>query len=157
MRLSHRFRDVFMLSKMTKTMVLRSFLMAGAILSVAACQKKDGEAIVLSKEHIAAAEPKPSASASEVTLPPVHEMASDEIAVDGVVMKKRDRGTSRDPRAFQDEQWLVKVRVMGGGRIFNAPVDPRQFDKLKEGDRVRVRYSVGKYTDTVWGAEILTE
>jgi hypothetical protein len=155
--LSHRFRDVFMLSQITKTMVWRSFLMAGAILSVAACQKKDGDAVVLSKEHIAAAEPKPSQSASEVTPPPVREMARDEIAIDGVVMKARDRGTSRDPRAFQDEQWLVKVRVIGGGRTFNVPAEKRQFEKLKEGDRVHVKYSVGKYTDTVWGAEIVTE
>jgi hypothetical protein len=29
-----------------------------------------------------------------------------------------------------------------------------QFDKLKEGDRVRVRSQLGKYTKTVWGAEI---
>jgi hypothetical protein len=131
--------------------------MAAAITLVAGCQKKDGEAVVLSKEHIAAAEPKPSEPASELTPPPVREMARDEIAVDGVVMKARDRGTGRDPRAFQDEQWLVKVRVIGGGRTFNVPAEKRQFDKLKEGDRVNVRYSVGKYTDTVWGAEILAE
>jgi hypothetical protein len=28
------------------------------------------------------------------------------------------------------------------------------FDELKEGDRVQVRYRLGKYTKTVWGAEI---
>jgi hypothetical protein len=132
--------------------------MAAAGLLVTGCQKKEGEAVVLSKEHIAAAEPaKSSKSASEMTPPPVREMARDEIAVDGVVMKTRDRGTSRDPRAFQDEQWLVKVQVIGGGRTFNVPAERPQFDKLKEGDRVHVRYSVGKYTDTVWGAEIVTE
>ena len=145
-----------MLSQITKTIVWRGFLMAGVL--PLAGRKEEGEAIVLSKEHIAAAEsPKPSASASEVTPPPVREMARDEIAIDGVVMKARDRGTSRDPRAFQDEQWLVKVRVIDGGRIFNVPAEKSQFEKLKEGDRVYVRYSVGKYTNTVWGSEIRPE
>jgi hypothetical protein len=147
-----------MLSQITKTIVWRSFLMAGAILLVAGCQKKEGEAVVLSKEHIAAADPaKPSPSAGEVTPPPVREMARDEIAIDGVVMKARDRGTGRDLRAFQDEQWLVKVRVIDGGRIFNVPAEKGQFEKLKEGDRVEVTYRVGKYTDTVWSSEIRTK
>lgn len=147
-----------MLSQITKILACRSFLMTGAILLVTGCQKNEGEAVVLSKEHIAAAEPpKPSPSASEVTPPPVREMAPDEIAVDGLVMKARDRGTSRDPRAFQDEQWLVKVRVIDGGRIFNVPAEKGQFEKLKEGDHVQVRYRVGKYTDTVWSAEIRTK
>jgi hypothetical protein len=30
-----------------------------------------------------------------------------------------------------------------------------QFDKLKEGDRVKVRYRLGKYTKTVWAAELV--
>lgn len=84
-------------------------------------------------------------------------MARDEIAIDGVVMKARDRGTGRDPRAFQDEQWLVKVRVIDGGRIFNVPAEKGQFEKFKEGDRVQVRYRVGKYTNTVWSSEITTK
>jgi len=143
------------------TVLRRACFAIAAILLVAGCQKNEAEAVVQSKEHIAAAEAKPSetpAQASdEVTPAPVREMAPDEIAVDGVVMKARDRGSSRDPRAFQDEQWLVKVRVTSGGRTFNVPAEKRQFEKLKEGDRVRVRYSVGKYTDTVWGAEIMTK
>jgi hypothetical protein len=145
-----------MLSQITKTVARRTFLVVGAFLLLTGCQKKEGEAVVLSKEHIAAADPKPSASASETTPPPVREMARDEIAVDGVVMKARDRGTGRDPRAFQDEQWLVKVRVIDGGRIFNVPAEKGQFEKLKEGDRVQVRYRVGKYTETVWSSEIRT-
>jgi hypothetical protein len=64
------------------------------------------------------------------------------------------RGTSHDPRALQGEQWLVKVRMIDDGRMFNVQADQGQFDKLKAGDRVRVRYRIGKYTKTVWGAEI---
>jgi hypothetical protein len=40
------------------------------------------------------------------------------------------------------------------GRTLNVQADQGQFDKLKEGDRVRVRYRLGKYTKTVWDAEI---
>jgi len=64
------------------------------------------------------------------------------------------RGTSRDPRALQAEQWLVKVRMIADARTFNVPAEQKQFDKLKEGDRVKVRYRVGKYTNAVWAAEI---
>ena len=78
----------------------------------------------------------------------------DEITVDQSVMKPEERGTSRDPRALADEQWLVKVRMVENGRIFNVPATREQFEKLKEGDRARVKYRLGKYTGTVWAAEI---
>ena len=44
--------------------------------------------------------------------------------------------------------------MIDDGRTFNVQADQGQFDKLKEGDRVRVRYRIGKYTKTVWSAEI---
>jgi hypothetical protein len=69
-------------------------------------------------------------------------------------MKPEVRGTRRDPRALKDEQWLVKVRMINDGRTFNVQADQGQFDKLKEGDRVKVRYRLGKYTKTIWDAEI---
>ena len=81
-------------------------------------------------------------------------IGDDEITVDGYVMKPDVRGTSRDPRALKDEQWLVKVRMINDGRTFNVQADQGQFDKLKEGDRVKVRYRLGKYTKTIWDAEI---
>ena len=70
------------------------------------------------------------------------------------MMKPEVRGTSHDPRAFKDEQWLVKVRMVYDGRTFNVQAQQGQFDKLKEGDRVQVRYRLGKYTKTVRGAQI---
>jgi len=72
----------------------------------------------------------------------------------GYVMKPEARGTSRDPRALKDEQWLVKVRMSDNGRTFNVQADQGQFDKLKEGDRIQVKYRLGKYTKTVWEAQI---
>jgi hypothetical protein len=69
-------------------------------------------------------------------------------------MKPEVRGTSRDPRALKNEQWRVKIRTIYDGRTFNIQAEQGQFDKLKQGDRVRVRSQLGKYTKTVWGAEI---
>jgi hypothetical protein len=87
---------------------------------------------------------------------PTRELAPDEIVVGGVVMKARDRGTSHDPRALKNEQWIVRVRLVDGGRIFEVHADRTQFEKLKPDDLVHVRYQVGKYTGTVWGSELVT-
>lgn len=144
------------------------------------CWKKSGEAVVMEKEYIAAgeelktptpgtapspAEPgatpaNPEASPSEsgeteeyTTAKP---LAEDEIVVDGHVMKKDVRGTSKDPRAYPgQEQWRISVQMVEGGRAFTVRAEQRQFEKLKAGDRVKVRYREGKYTGTVWSAEIV--
>jgi hypothetical protein len=137
--------------------VLRLVLGFLVIFCLTGCEKQSGEAIVITKEHIAAAPPAsetatPSASATSNEQP--RPIGDDEITVDGYVMKPDVRGTSRDPRVLKDEQWLVKVRMIYDGRTFNVQADQGQFDKLTEGDRVQVRYRLGKYTKTVWGAEI---
>jgi hypothetical protein len=140
--------------------VFVSFRFALAIslaLSLASCAKKRGEAIVVAKEHIDVAEikPSPSPGASPVNEEPViQEMAPDEIEVDGIVMKKDVRGTSKDPRAGSEEKWLLKVEMVGVSRSFNIYTDRAHYDKAKVGDRIKVRYSEGKYTGTVWGSEI---
>jgi hypothetical protein len=69
-------------------------------------------------------------------------------------MKSETRGTSRDPRALKDEQWIVKMRMLENGRTFQVPADQAKWEKLRENDRVKVRYRTGKYTGTVWAAEI---
>jgi hypothetical protein len=143
-----------------------------AIVHLAGCSKKSGEAIVEDKEHIdpgdpaptptpgasvAAVEASPSASPQESTdeyheAPP---LAEDEVVVDTFVMKKNVRGTSKDPRAYPGlEQWRVKVRIVGvGGTIVRATKE--QYEKVKAGDRVKVRYKQGNYTGTIWSAEIV--
>ena len=146
--------------------MLRLVLGLLAIFCLAGCEKQSGEAVVLGKEHIAAAPPMSETSHPESTKTPAEPVVDsnsdeqprpigdDEITLDGYVMKREARGTSRDPRALKDEQWLVKVRMIDDGRTFNVQADQGQFDKLKEGDRVRVKYRIGKYTKTVWSAEI---
>jgi len=39
-------------------------------------------------------------------------------------------------------------------RRFNIPIDRAHYDKVTIGDRIKVKYREGKYTGTVWGAEI---
>ncbi len=127
------------------------------MIGIAGCEKKSGEAVVLSKEHIDAAPPikeTPNAQSAATPEAELRPMGDDEIAVDGYVMKRETRGTSRDPRALKDEQWIVKVRMLDDGRTFQVPADQTKWEKLRENDRVRVRYRTGKYTGTVWAAEI---
>jgi hypothetical protein len=127
------------------------------IIAVTGCEKHSGQAVVLAKEHIDAALPTAETSNVESTPSPdeqLRPMADDEIAVDGYVMKPDARGTSRDPRALKHEQWILKVRMVDNGRTFQVPADQARWEKLRENDRVKVRYRTGKYTGTVWAAEI---
>ena len=140
---------------------------------VAGCWKKSGQAVVLEKEHIAAAEPTPtpaptaeqSASPNGSTPSPsespakeveyeFRELAEDEIEVGNYVMKKDVRGTSRDPRARSDPQWIVRVQMVDDLQRINIQTDQSHYDKVKVGDRIKVSYRQGKYTGTVWSAEI---
>lgn len=133
------------------------FVVAFFVMAVTGCKKNNGEAVVLSKEHIDAALPTaetPKAQSEPGPTAEIRPMADDEIAVDGYVMKPEARGTSRDPRALQHEQWIVKVRMLDNGRTFQVPIDQAKWEKLRENDRVKVRYRTGKYTGTVWAAEI---
>jgi hypothetical protein len=137
-----------------------------AVFCLTGCEKQSGEALVLAKEYIAAALPTattPHLESSESPAEPAADSDSDqqprpigddEITVDGYVMKPEVRGTSRDPRALKDEQWLVKVRMIYDGRTFNVQTKQAQFEKVTNGDQVKVRYRLGKYTKTVWAAEI---
>jgi hypothetical protein len=153
------------------------------LIGLIGCEKNSGEAVVLAKEHIDAALPtdetpkvgfalpcepsvprigvrrtaRPTGTQAESTPSPdeqLRPMANDEIAVDGYVMKPEARGTSRDPRALNHEQWIVKVRMVDNGRTFQVPADQARWEKLRENDRVKVKYRTGKYTGTVWAAEI---
>ncbi len=127
------------------------------MIGVSGCEKKSGEAVVLAKEHIDAGLPTaetPNAQSAPSPDEQLRPMRDDEIAVDGYVMKPEMRGTSRDPRALKDEQWIVKVRMLDNDRTFQVPADQAKWEKLRENDRVKVRYRTGKYTGTVWAAEI---
>ena len=141
----------------TSTSVAPCVVTAFLIIAVTGCEKNSGEAVVLTKEHIDAAPPTAETPTTESTPSPdeqLRPMADDEIAIDGYVMKPEARGTSRDPRALKHEQWMVKVRMLDDGRKFQVQVDQAKWEKLRENDRIRVKYRTGKYTGTVLAAEI---
>lgn len=139
------------------------FILAGCFATLAlafsACEKKSGEAVILEKEHIAAREkkdtPAPLTVNNSEPTPGYDErpMRPDEISVDSYVMRKEDRGTSKDPRATDQEQWILKVEMVRDGRKFNMQTDRSHWERLHEGDRAMVTYRQGKYTGTVWGAD----
>ena len=144
-------------TEMLRTSVRACLVAALLMIGATACEKKSGEAVVLSKEHIDAALPMketPNAQSAPSPDEQLRPMADDEIAVDGYVMKPDVRGTNRDPRALSHEQWIVKVRMVDNGRTFQVPADQAKWEKWRENDRVKVRYRTGKYTGTVWAAEI---
>ena len=142
---------------MKKSIVPTFVIVVLVMVGMVGCEKESGDAVVLAKEHIAPALPIAETSNAQSAPTPDEQprpIADDEITVDGYVMKPEARGTSRDPRALKAEQWLVKVRMIDDGRTFNVHAEQAQFDKLKEGDRVKLRYRIGKYTKTVRGSEI---
>ena len=134
-------------------------IMSGMILlALAGCSRNSGEAVVLEKEHIAAAEivsPTPTpASAANDENETARDLKPGEIVLDGYLMDKDLRGTSKDPRALTNEQWLVRVDLISGGRKIVVHADRRQYEKVKPGDHVQISYRTGKYTGTIWSAEI---
>ncbi len=149
---------------------VRIMLSGMIFFGLAGCSGKSGEAVVIEKEYIAAAEIRatPSAAPGNSVTPPVPAAASEasdnagttrelkptEIVVDGYVMEKDVRGTSKDPRVLTHEQWLVRVELASGGRKIHVHADRKQFEKLKPGNHVEITYREGKYTGTVWSAEI---
>jgi len=143
-------------TEMLRTSVPPCVVAAFLIIAITGCEKNSGEAVVLAKEHIDAALPTAETPNAQSMTPKaeIRPMADDEIAVDGYVIKPEARGTSHDPRALNQEQWLVEVRMLGNGRKFQVPANRAQWEKLRENDRVKVRYRTGKYTGTVWDAEI---
>jgi hypothetical protein len=144
-----------------RCVLFQVIIVAAVAASLSGCSKKRSAAVVILKEHIEVAEAKPSPSPAdakdrttepEVTTAP--EMKADEIEVDGYVMKKEVRGTSKDPRARNEEQWRVTVQIENIGLSKLIQTDRAHYDKLKVGDRIRVAYYKGNYTGTVWAADI---
>lgn len=138
----------------------RRFAALGVMLfTLAGCDSRSGEAIVLEKEHIPVAEvaPSPSPAASQ---PPAVDSAPEPGATPepDVVTDEGPgpdlRGTSKDPRASDHEQWIATVQMVADRRRVEVRVERERWAALKEGDRVRVRYKVGRYTGTIWDSEL---
>ena len=106
-----------MLRTVVPTFAIALCLIAG----LSGCEKKNGEAVVIGKDYVAATK------------------EGEEI---------------RDERATSHEQWIVKLRMLNNGRRIEVRADQAQWQKLQKNDRVKVKYRTGKYTGTVWAAEI---
>lgn len=106
---------------MKKWIALSSVVAFFLMISLIGCEKRNGDAIVIGKDYVAAVK------------------QGEEI---------------KDERATNHEQWIVKVRMRDNGRTIEVRADRAQWEKLRENDQVKVMYRVGKYTGTVWDAEI---
>jgi hypothetical protein len=104
-----------------KRLIVSGCVVALLLMGLVGCEKKNGDAIVIGKDYVAAVK-----QGEEIT----------------------------DERATNHEQWIVKVRILDNGRTIEVRANRAQWEKLRENDQVRVTYRVGKYTGTVWDAEI---
>jgi hypothetical protein len=104
-----------------KKSIVSGYMAALLFMGVAGCERKNGDAIVIGKDYVAAVK------------------QGEEI---------------KDEQATNHEQWIVKVRMRDNGRTIQVCADRAQWEKLRENDRVKVTYRAGKYTGTVWDAEI---
>ena len=86
--------------------------------------------------------------------------ASEPIPGEAIVTEEKEdsgpdvRGTSKDPRALDHEQWIVNVEMVWDRRRIEVRVEEPRWNALQIGDRVKVTYKVGKYTGTVWESRI---
>jgi hypothetical protein len=136
--------------------------LVAACLCCAGCWKKSGAAVVLGKDYV----PPRAMSATPDESPSPAEAVPDPSEKTGATDEEEDEndehkvsnddmiGPPLDPRATGDEQWIVSVRMIEGGRAIDVRMDQPQWQKLKINDRVHVTYREGKYTGTVWSAEI---
>jgi len=125
-------------------------LMAVALVG-GGCDRHSGEAIVRGKEHIPVAEVVPSPAASGT-------QSADQATPDATIVTEDSgsavRGTNKDPRAVDHEQWIVSVEMVKDLRRIEVRVDQPRWKALKIGDRVKVTYKIGRYTGTVWDSAI---
>jgi hypothetical protein len=104
-----------------KKLIASGCVVALLVMGLVGCEKRNGDAIVIGKDYIAAVK------------------QGEEI---------------KDERATNHEQWIVKVRMRDNGRTIEVRADQADWEKLHQNDQVKVTYRVGKYTGTVWDAEI---
>ena len=136
-----------------------ALISAAVVLVYGGCNRHTGEAIVRAKEHIPVAEFASSPSANPSSTPATDDAVAPDEQTPGAGIITEDsgpevRGTNKDPRAVDHEQWIVSVEMVNDLRRIEVRVDQPRWEALKVGDRVKVTYKTGKYTGTVWDSEI---
>jgi hypothetical protein len=124
---------------------LCAFVISLALVVLSACVKKGGEAIVVGKEY------KPSAEIIESPADDETERTPAEGAASSRAEESPIPATS--PR-MSEEEWILSVQMVADQRWIDVRVDKARWEKLREGDRVKVTYREGKYTGTTYSAEI---
>jgi hypothetical protein len=104
-----------------KKSMLSGCVVALLLMSLVGCEEKNGDAIVIGKDYVAAV---------------------------------KQGGEIKDQRATNHEQWIVRVRMRDNGRTIEVRANRAQWEKLRDGNWAKVTYREGKYTRTVWDAEI---
>ncbi len=102
-----------------------------ALLALTGCRKKSGDAIVIGKEYFPAAQIEVTPNEAESPAPTV----------------------SPTPVTIA-ERWIAHVEMVYDLRKMDVDIPKARWEGLKEGDRVQVTYREGKYTSTVWSAEL---
>ena len=72
-----------------------------------------------------------------------------------VISKKHTEGSpATGDQAAQPDRWMVQVEMISDLRKVNVEVERPRWEAVKIGDRLKVSYSQGKYTGTIWGSEL---
>ena len=90
------------------------------------------------------------------TFPGCTEKSQEAVVIGKERIAAHVEGTDYKERESDHEQWVIEIKMKSGMRA-SAPVDEAQWNALKPGDRVRAKYSQGKYTGTIWAIEIQKE
>jgi|SRR5882724_5210559 len=80
--------------------------------------------------------------------------AGEAVVIGDYVAAAKQGEQIKDERATNHEQWIVKIRMLDNSRTIQVRADRGQWERLRENDRVKVAYRTGKYTGTIWDAEI---
>jgi hypothetical protein len=130
----------------------------GMLLGVGGCEKKSGDAVVVGKEYIPALilpeTPGPTEKNPAESMASSRQVEPGAMSHEGDYLQLDENVVLPNPRATHNEQWIVDVEMVAGGRKIAVRVDQPRFEKLSIGDRVKVVYRVGKYTNTVWDSKI---
>jgi hypothetical protein len=76
------------------------------------------------------------------------------VVVDKEYIAAATEETKSQEHVLDHEQWIVKVKMLADLRRVDVHVEQPEWDRIKTSDRLRVTYHQGKYTGTIWGAEI---
>lgn len=144
--------------------LMRALTLALLLCGLTSCWKKSGDGIVIAKDYVPALKtdaspnelsPSPSPERPELDarlLPPSPTPADDR---DDTDESADDEATPpQDPRAVDHEQWIATVQMLRDRRLVEVRMDRARWEKIKVGDQVHVRYREGKYTGTIWSAEM---